>query len=228
MKFLTWQNSEQLFVAQNLNKVINYSAAELRNITIMKKKSIILLMYMVWFCGLAIQAQNYESENDVRSSNRNRDKTENFFWFPKYAKINLDNNGEPITSSARWEYPGDECGWEIEIRYNNSKLYPISIYLNRVKGENYDMLIESEFLGSINTLLDSSVKIADEKITINIENHQIVFTEGGDITIASLNHGSFAGGVARMFESSKLSAKILYPVSYKELKKNLEKHFQNK
>ena len=35
MKFLTWQNPEQLFVAQDFKKVKNFSAAELRILEIM-------------------------------------------------------------------------------------------------------------------------------------------------------------------------------------------------
>lgn len=165
----------------------------------------------------ATRTQTIARRDNSKNPNNNK------FWFPRYANVKMDEQGNPIKSAIRYVYPTEGAkSFEIEFVYKENDSNPVFVYLNEINEGS--KIVKSELIAAPFKSVRSSVKYKANSVNIYSPKYHISVSSSGTIIIYNINNGSYANGNAKFFKPNEI-AEVIYKARYDILIENLKKYF---
>lgn len=159
----------------------------------------------------------------IARTDNSKNPNNNKFWYPRYANVKMDEQGNPIKSAIRYVYPTEGANsFEIEFVYKENDSNPVSVYLNEMKEGS--KIVKSELIGAPFKSVRSSVEYKANSVNIYSAKYHISVSSSGTIIIYNINNGSYANGNAKFFKPNEI-AEVIYKARYDILIENLKKYF---
>lgn len=159
----------------------------------------------------------------IARTDNSKNPNNNKFWFPRYANVKMDEQGNPIKSAIRYVYPTEGAkSFEIEFVYKENDSNPVFVYLNEINEGS--KIVKSELIAAPFKSVRSSVKYKANSVNIYSPKYHISVSSSGTIIIYNINNGSYANGNAKFFKPNEI-AEVIYKARYDILKENLKKYF---
>lgn len=159
----------------------------------------------------------------IARTDNSKNPNNNKFWFPRYANVKMDEQGNPIKSAIRYVYPTEGAkSFEIEFVYKENDSNPVFVYLNEINEGS--KIVKSELIAAPFKSVRSSVKYKANSVNIYSPKYHISVSSSGTIIIYNINNGSYANGNAKFFKPNEI-AEVIYKARYDILIENLKKYF---
>lgn len=166
--------------------------------------------------------ENATRTQTIARTDNSKNPNNNKFWYPRYANIKMDSQGNPITSSMKYIYPIEGAkSFEIEFVYKENDSNPVSVYLNEIKEGS--KIVKSELIAAPLKSSASSVKYKTSSVNIFSPKYQISVSSSGNIIIYDISGGSYANRNTKFFKAE--AAEAIYKIRYNVLIENLKKYF---
>ena len=159
----------------------------------------------------------------IARTDNSKNPNNNKFWYPRYANVKMDEQGNPIKSAIKYVYPTDGAkSFEIEFVYKENDSNPVFVYLNEINEGS--KIVKSELIAAPFKSVQSSVKYKANSVNIYSPKYHISVSSSGTIIIYNINNGSYANGNAKFFKPNEI-AEVIYKARYDTLIENLKKYF---